>query len=63
MLEKQEYALRDDEARHDAPRLPLSLSGEINAATRYDFPSRRFFPCVFMNQHADPPRIDPSTQT
>ncbi|XP_014562312.1 hypothetical protein COCVIDRAFT_32751 [Bipolaris victoriae FI3] len=34
MLERQEYALRDDEARHDAPGLPLSLSGEINAATR-----------------------------
>ncbi|EUC51010.1 hypothetical protein COCMIDRAFT_80432 [Bipolaris oryzae ATCC 44560] len=34
MLEKQEYALRDNEARHDTPRLPLSLSGEINAATR-----------------------------
>ncbi|KNG45731.1 heme oxygenase-like protein [Stemphylium lycopersici] len=33
MLEKQEYAPRE-EARDGAPRLPLSLSGEINSATR-----------------------------
>lgn len=63
MLEKQEYVPRDDEARHDTPRLPLSLSGEINAATRYDFPPHHFFPRVFMNQHTDPARIDPYTQT
>jgi len=35
MLERQQHALRDD-ARDAAPRLPVSLSGEINAATRYD---------------------------
>ncbi|EMD90783.1 hypothetical protein COCHEDRAFT_1226159 [Bipolaris maydis C5] len=34
MLEKQEYVPRHNEASHDTPRLPLSLSGEINAATR-----------------------------
>ncbi|KAI4714302.1 hypothetical protein J4E89_001752 [Alternaria sp. Ai002NY15] len=33
MLERQQHALRDD-ARDAAPRLPVSLSGEINAATR-----------------------------
>jgi len=32
MLEKQEHAARDE--GRDAPRLPVSLSGEINAATR-----------------------------
>jgi hypothetical protein len=36
MLEKQEGAI-GEEGRDAAPRLPVSLSGEINAATRYAF--------------------------
>jgi heme oxygenase len=56
MLEKQEYATGQDGARHDhdASRLPLSLSGEINAATRCAFPLHCFsLTSVFANQHTD----------
>jgi hypothetical protein len=38
MLEKQQQDALRDEARDAVPRLPVSLSGEINAATRYAFP-------------------------